>query len=134
MKIGNTKARKFFNLLLFSLVLLVFCSQASGQDEEDGGSIIFTKPVKAVIFEHSIHTEQGLECDSCHDGMFEMEAGVAEQNDDFTMASLYEGNYCGGCHDGDTAFASNTRCTACHIGVKGYERLTGGTKDSGGGH
>ena len=39
------------------------------------------------------------------------------------MASLYEGNYCGACHDGDTAFASNTRCTACHIGVNGYERL-----------
>lgn len=29
------------------------------------------------------------------------------------------------CHDDDTAFGSNTRCTACHIGVKGHARLLG---------
>jgi c(7)-type cytochrome triheme protein len=54
-----------------------------------------------------------------------MEAGVAEENEDFTMVSLYDGGYCGSCHDGDTAFASDTRCTACHIGVRGHARLVG---------
>ena len=94
--------------------------------------IIWTKPVKAVIFSHKVHTyDMEMDCDSCHDELFEMEAGLAEENEDFTMESLYQGNYCGACHDGDTAFASNTRCTACHIGVRGYARLTGESKTGG---
>jgi c(7)-type cytochrome triheme protein len=88
--------------------------------------IIWVKPVKSVVFDHKIHTmDAGLDCDSCHDDLFQMEAGVAEENDDFTMATLYEGGYCGACHDGSTAFASNTRCTSCHIGVRGHARLLG---------
>jgi c(7)-type cytochrome triheme protein len=88
--------------------------------------IIWVKPVKSVVFDHKVHTmDGGMDCDSCHDDLFEMEAGVAEENEDFTMATLYEGGYCGACHDGDTAFASNTRCTTCHIGVRGHARLLG---------
>ena len=118
-------------ILTLALVMLVFGGQAFGEDDDDsGGTIIFTKPVEAVVFEHKNHLDQGLECDSCHDDLFEMEAGAAEGNDDFTMASLYEGKYCGACHDGDMAFASNTRCTVCHIGVKGHNRALG--KDAAG--
>ena len=118
---------KFGAVLTLVLVMLVFGGQAFGEDDEDYPTepIIFVKPVKAVVFEHKNHIDQGLECDSCHDDIFEMEAGVAEENDDFTMAALYEGKYCGACHDGDMAFASNTRCTVCHIGVKGYNRAMG---------
>ncbi|MDH4320011.1 MAG: cytochrome c3 family protein [Desulfobulbaceae bacterium] len=91
--------------------------------------ILWTKPVTAVIFNHKRHTmEAGLECDSCHDGIFQMEAGSAEGNDDFTMDSLYKGKYCGACHDGQTAFASNSRCTSCHIGVQAYQKRIGGQK------
>ena len=88
--------------------------------------VIWVKPVRSVIFDHKIHTMQGgLECDSCHDDLFQMEAGAAQENDDFTMATMYDGGYCGACHDGSTAFAANTRCTACHIGVRGHNRLQG---------
>ena len=94
--------------------------------------------MKAVVFNHDTHTEEmGLDCESCHDELFIMESGAAEKNDDFTMKSLYQGNYCGACHDGATAFASDTRCTSCHIGVRGYARLTGegaGAGDHGSGH
>jgi c(7)-type cytochrome triheme protein len=124
--------------LLLGVCLFAFAGQAMGEDEEeDGGTIVFTKPVKAVIFEHKIHMEMGMECDSCHEDIFEMATGTAEENDDFTMKSLYAGKYCGACHDGDTAFASNTRCTACHIGVRGYQRMNGESPDAkghGGGH
>lgn len=86
--------------------------------------IVWTKPVVGAFFEHKTHTyKMGLDCDSCHDGLFEMAAGPAQENDDFTMEALYQGKYCGACHDGSVAFASNTRCTACHIGVKGHNRL-----------
>jgi c(7)-type cytochrome triheme protein len=99
-------------------------------DEDEYGPaepVIWVSPVKSVVFEHKVHTMGAeLECDSCHDDLFEMEAGTAAENDDFTMATLYDGGYCGSCHDGETAFASNTRCTACHIGVRGHARLVGG--------
>ena len=89
-------------------------------------TIVWTKPVKAVVFTHDTHTkEMGLDCESCHDELFIMKAGDAEEKDDFTMKSLYKGKYCGACHDGSTAFASDTRCTTCHIGVRGYARMTG---------
>ncbi|MDD3813882.1 MAG: cytochrome c3 family protein [Desulfocapsaceae bacterium] len=88
--------------------------------------IVWTKPVKAVLFYHKAHTEDfGLECDACHNDTFVMQKGAAEKADNFTMKSLYEGKYCGKCHDGSTAFASDTRCNTCHIGVKGYNRMTG---------
>jgi len=90
--------------------------------------IVWTKPVKSVVFYHKPHTEDfGLECDACHDSLFAMQKGAAEKADNFTMKSLYEGKYCGKCHDGATAFASDTRCNTCHIGVKGYNRMTGNT-------
>jgi len=88
--------------------------------------IVWTKPVNAVIFSHKTHTENsGLACDECHDKIFAMQKGAAEKANDFTMQSLYDGKYCGKCHDGSTAFASNTRCNTCHIGVKGYNRMMG---------
>jgi c(7)-type cytochrome triheme protein len=88
--------------------------------------IVWTKPVEAVVFYHKAHTEDfGLECDACHDSTFAMQKGAAEKAGNFTMQALYDGKYCGKCHDGSTAFASNTRCNTCHIGVKGHNRMTG---------
>jgi c(7)-type cytochrome triheme protein len=88
--------------------------------------IVWTKPVKAVVFYHNVHTEEyGLECDSCHNDAFSMKLGAAENSANFTMKALYEGQYCGKCHDGETAFASNTLCNTCHIGTKGYDRMMG---------
>jgi len=136
MNLSKISVYKLGLLLVLATVALAFGGQAFGEDgDEDGGTIVFTQPVKAVIFEHKNHIEQGLECDSCHDDLFEMETGAAESKDDFTMAALYEGKYCGACHDGDMAFASNTRCTVCHIGVKGYNKMMGNDqKSAGGGH
>ncbi len=90
--------------------------------------IVWTKPVKAVIFHHQLHIDEyGLDCDSCHDSAFAMKKGTAEKSANFTMKALYKGQYCGECHDGETAFASNTLCNTCHIGVKGYNRMMGVT-------
>ncbi len=88
--------------------------------------IVFTQPLKAVSFDHKLHVEEaGLSCEDCHEELFEMEAGTTQENEDFTMEALYEGKYCGACHDGESAFASNTRCATCHIGVMGLKRLQG---------
>lgn len=88
--------------------------------------IVWTKPAKAVVFYHNAHTDEyGLDCDSCHNEAFVMKKGTAESSANFTMKSMYDGRYCGVCHDGETAFASNTLCNTCHIGVKGYNRMMG---------
>jgi len=117
--------RLFFICLICGLVLLIAGYGFAG-DVDHGGDIHFKKPVVGVLFSHALHVDElGLECDSCHDGLFEYEAGAAEAKDDFTMKSLAEGNYCGACHDGSTAFSSETRCADCHEGVKGYKRALG---------
>lgn len=87
------------------------------------GDIIYTEPVKAVIFSHDAHLEKGISCAVCHNGLFEMRALAAQEEPDFNMDALYQGQYCGACHAGNMAFAANTECARCHIGVKGYERL-----------
>lgn len=121
-----------FGAFLFSGALLSASEDVTENDEYDEDTygpkdpIVWVKPVKSVVFNHKTHTMGAeLDCDSCHDDLFEMEAGAAEANDDFTMATLYDGGYCGSCHDGSTAFASDTRCTTCHIGVRGHARLLG---------
>lgn len=100
--------------------------------------VVWTKPVKAVLFSHDNHSEDmGIDCESCHNELFSMESGAAQENEDFNHASMDKGNYCGACHDGSTAFTYDTRCTSCHIGVRGYARLTGesgGAEEHGSGH
>jgi c(7)-type cytochrome triheme protein len=87
--------------------------------ENHGGDIVYTKAVETVLFSHKLHVEQKeLSCDLCHARNFEMQALKAQERTDFTMKSLMEGKYCGECHNGLMAFASNTRCAACHTGVK----------------
>ena len=88
--------------------------------ENHGGTVVYTKPVKSVVFSHKVHVEEKeLTCDLCHARTFDMQALKAQEKTDFTMKSLVEGKYCGSCHNGTMAFASTTRCAACHAGVKG---------------
>ena len=87
--------------------------------EEHGGDIVYTKPLNTVLFSHKLHVEKTeLSCDLCHARNFDMQALKAQENTDFTMKSLMEGKYCGACHNGTMAFASNTRCGDCHTGMK----------------
>lgn len=128
-------------VLLLSGVWLMAAEEKKAEepyDEDTYGPeapIVWDKPVKSVVFDHKVHTKgQGLECDSCHDELFAQEAGAAQEKEDFTMETLYKGGYCGACHDGSTAFASNKRCTSCHIGARGKARLVGGGGKAEGGH
>ncbi|NCC36303.1 MAG: hypothetical protein EOM24_30475 [Chloroflexia bacterium] len=100
------------------------CKTCHGSDMKQPGVIVFNKPVKGVVFDHKGHVDMGLSCASCHDSAFEMRVGAAEEEyKKFNMQALYQGKYCGVCHNGNIAFASNTRCTSCHIGVKGVARM-----------
>lgn len=106
------------SVLLFAACGVVFAEKNVFQP----GDIMYSKPVKGVIFSHKVHVDdRGLSCDMCHSGLFEPSALKAQEKSDFNMNSLYKGKYCGACHNGKTAFASNTQCARCHTGVKGYK-------------
>jgi len=108
--------------LLFSMTIMIMMFIAAQAFAEGaGGEIYYTKPLKSVLFSHKLHADElGLSCDMCHFKLFDMQALAAQENPDFTMDSLYKGKYCGACHDGKMAFASNTQCARCHGGVKEY--------------
>ena len=120
-------------LFVFTVItLFVICLAgasailASEDDDFHGGDIIYTQPVKAVIFSHAFHVEElEFDCDDCHEDLFEAEALLAQQDTNFTMEGLRQGQYCGQCHDGSAAFSSDTQCARCHIGVKGYNAKLG---------
>ncbi|WP_051553542.1 c(7)-type cytochrome triheme domain-containing protein [Desulfobulbus elongatus] len=101
------------------------CKLCHGSDMKQPEVIVFNRPVKGVVFSHKEHVDMGLDCASCHDSAFEMRKGAAEETPGkFTMRAFYAGKYCGVCHNGNIAFAANTRCTTCHIGVKGLEKMS----------
>jgi c(7)-type cytochrome triheme protein len=97
--------------------------------------IVFTYPVKAVSFEHSIHLKKGgLACETCHKDVFAMKKGSIEEAEQTSATpenkreylEKLHNKYCGTCHDASQAFGYLTRCTVCHIGVKGHDALQGG--------
>ncbi len=104
--------------------------------------IVFTAPVKSVVFDHNIHVVKAeLSCESCHKEVFSMKEGTISDNElslseDPNVKRKYlvdlHSKYCGTCHDSSQAFGYLTRCTVCHIGVKGHDQMTGGNnKDTG---
>jgi c(7)-type cytochrome triheme protein len=116
-----------------SLLILVLAAAAmftvyeglvvAEDDMVGGGEIIYTKPVKSVLFSHKSHAALGLDCNACHDKIFQMEALSAQNKPDFNMKGLYDKKYCGACHTKDgMAFASDTQCARCHIGTKGLNK------------
>ncbi|MDH3997538.1 MAG: cytochrome c3 family protein [Desulfuromonadales bacterium] len=64
-----------------------------------------------VTFPHSAHIDM-FGCDECHPDMYKAEAGATTVG----MEAMEEGESCGACHDGDTAFgvADDESCEACH--------------------
>jgi c(7)-type cytochrome triheme protein len=100
--------------------------------------IVFTAPVKAVAFDHAVHLKKGgLSCEACHKEVFAMKKGAVEeaektggaQGDKREYLEKLHNKYCGTCHDASKAFGYLTRCTVCHIGVKGLDALPGGDHD-----
>ncbi len=62
-----------------------------------------------VSFSHEFHTRI-FPCDNCHPKVFEMKKTQKKM----TMDAMYNGKYCGSCHNGGKAFPS-TDCGKCHM-------------------
>ena len=121
----------FLFVITFFVAVLTHPVTPAASDEDHGGDIIYSIPLKSVLFSHKIHVEDlEMDCDTCHDDIFEMVPSTGEKNKGrvffegkYCMKALNEGKYCGSCHDGSTAFSADSQCARCHIGVKGYNRL-----------
>ena len=62
------------------------------------------------VFPHWVHRIQ-FRCYVCHSALFEMRQGANQ----VTMEKIGEGQFCGACHDGQTAFdVEFDTCTRCH--------------------
>ena len=61
-----------------------------------------------IIFSHKKHTVWNG-CEVCHPDIF---VGIKKGTTKYTMVDLFEGKYCGVCHD-KVAFPQ-TDCTRCH--------------------
>ena len=76
----------------------------------DVGDILFKdKDAGDVTFPHSSHIEM-FSCDECHPDLFKAERGANKA----TMEDMENGEFCGACHDGDTAFNVAEDCDSCH--------------------
>jgi c(7)-type cytochrome triheme protein len=111
-------------VMLLAGVLLILGNGLSAAEQTGlGGNVVFTQPVKAVVFNHKSHVEGlGMSCNACHEKLFPMDSGATEKLADFNHKSFDKGKYCGACH-GKTASPMNAQCTNCHIGVKGHAKL-----------
>jgi len=111
--------KKHYILIILAVLFCIANVGASGRSVfSDGGGILYTKPVKSVLFRHAYHVDdKKISCEKCHSGLFEMEALLAQEKKDFVMESLYRGRYCGACHNGRQAFAADTQCARCHARI-----------------
>ncbi len=76
-----------------------------------GEVAIQTQNVGSVNFSHTVHTDM-FGCGECHPDLFK----AASDGKHTTMKTMQDGESCGACHDGDTAFGVTEDCTTCHAG------------------
>jgi len=119
---------RFSVLLVVAAALVALASAGFAQDAGQGpetapypGDIVYSGTGMASYFSHEFHVgAMGFSCDTCHDSIFEMKAYAARDAGDFKMSVMQDGDYCGKCHDGQTAFSVSdyAECGRCHDGAK----------------
>ena len=118
--------RSYIFLIIFASLCTTDVGAVADKTFSDEGGILYTEPLKAVIFRHEDHVDgERITCAKCHSGLFEMKALSVQKKEDFTMDSLYDGKYCGACHNGEDAFASDLQCTRCHVRLSDWYNRVG---------
>ncbi len=77
-----------------------------------GRTLEWKTGISTVVFDGGVHAENGFRCSDCHPSPFMMKKDYANMK----MVEIIAGKYCGKCHNGQTAFASNVaeNCARCH--------------------
>lgn len=79
-------------------------------------TFIFAASGFPAQFNHEFHGKLG--CQGCHLGIFPMKKGATKM----TMDDIYQGRFCGECHNGKKAFPSS-ECAKCHTTKKFEKQL-----------
>ena len=92
-------------------VIAVF-SAGSVQAIQPGKTVTWDTPMGKVTFDGKNHADAKVGCLDCHSKIFKMKKGA----NTFTMADINAGKFCGTCHNGKRAFATNNadNCEICH--------------------
>jgi len=75
--------------------------------------LVFKNKNGDVVFSHVYHVKiKKQRCSYCHPKLFTQKFGY----DKFTMKDIWEGKYCGACHNGVKAFDAKKaeNCAKCH--------------------
>lgn len=123
-----------WNVLLASLgVLMAVMLAGNSMVTAEYGDVVMNRRSEAggvagVVFPHWFHRIR-FRCKVCHGDLgFAMKAG----GNDITMLNIIDGEYCGACHNGEMAWASE-RCDLCHSAKAGLSTQVdkGGTVKAG---
>ena len=99
--------------MLCLLTVLAVCSVTVAIAVPAGKTLDFAKsPMGTVIFSGQVHKDAGIKCMECHNkDMFpKMKQGTVA----ITMEQIYDGQFCGVCHNGQRAFEAKKNCNRCH--------------------
>lgn len=115
---------------VFAIQDVANCTRCHGNNVNPPETILLEKPLKGILFNHALHNrELGLACNECHMRLFDMKVGSTGEKGDFTMEAMYNGKYCGACHNGSMAFNLKTGCTKCHTDLPGDDRAPSGSDE-----
>jgi c(7)-type cytochrome triheme protein len=97
---------------IFSLVLISGMIAATAYAVPPGKTAEWDSPMGKVTFDGKGHADKGLKCVDCHSKIFKMKKGSTGMK----MADINAGKFCGECHNGTKAFATNKpeNCSRCH--------------------
>ncbi len=108
--------RRFLLLPLFGLLLAVGVIGGGDEARAEFGDVVINNysdgaGMRPAVFPHWFHRIR-FRCKVCHGDLgFEFKAG----GNDITMLKIFDGQYCGACHNGQIAW-SVENCTLCHSG------------------
>jgi len=106
-------------LVFFSVLIMAGIVTNPSISNAEYGDIVINNysdkaGVRPVVFPHWFHRVR-FSCKVCHADLgFALKAG----GDQIDMVKIIDGQYCGACHNGTTAWAAE-RCALCHSGVPG---------------
>lgn len=110
--------KAFFTGVFLSAVMLMGMASPDKAMAEYGDIVLNNYSdaanIRPVIFPHWFHRIR-YRCKTCHGDLgFKIEAGASEIN----MLKIVNGEYCGACHNGKIAWASE-HCDLCHSAKAG---------------
>lgn len=117
-RIARPASLAFLALALAALVVALVSLEAEDASAEYGDVIINNYSdnagMRPVVFPHWFHRIR-FRCKVCHTDLgFEFKAG----GNDINMLKIFDGNYCGACHNGQIAWGVEN-CILCHSGKPG---------------